>query len=127
MTDNLEALKKARKEALTSIKKARGKVYNFSLSEHREREQLERDRMFAEIEARESIGIQEMRKKWSDVILTCVGAIVIFDIILVTSIGLGWLKFSDSFIIPAILGDSLIKVLGLAAIIAHFLFSYRKK
>ncbi len=63
-----------------------------------------------------------MRQTWSTWILRCVLAIVAFDILLMILIGVGALKYSNDWVVPAFIGDSLIKVIGLAIIIVGYLF-----
>lgn len=84
---------------------------------------LDDERRFAEIKAVEREDIIRMRKFWSKWILISILAINIFDFFVITALGFGWITFPDGFVIPAFIADTLIKTLGLAVIVVHFLFN----
>jgi len=77
----------------------------------------------ARIEANERLQFQKLRIRWSNWILGCIVGITFFDFYIIFNIGFGWMNFDNKFIIPAFLGESIIKVIGLAIIIVRFLFS----
>lgn len=68
-------------------------------------------------------GFIKMRERWSEVILKCVVAIICFDFLVIFLSGLKILDFQKDWVLPTIIGDSLIKVFGLAWIMVEFLFN----
>lgn len=75
------------------------------------------------LEAKEWGELIDMRRSWSKNILLLVVFIVLSDVGFMWCLGLGWLSYPNSLIIPTFIGDSLIKTIGLAFIIVHFLFN----
>lgn len=71
---------------------------------------------------REFTGVMELRKKWGYWVLGMIVAIVIFDMILVITYGLGWLTFNDTNVVIAVIVDSLAKVIGLGMLITDNVF-----
>jgi len=89
---------------------------------------LENQKLDADLNGEERIDIIVMRKQWSRWILFAILLIIISDIIFVSLIGLRVFKFdNNNWIVPAFIGDSLVKTLGLAAIIVNFLFDRKRK
>lgn len=76
----------------------------------------------------ETLNLQEKseflsyRKQWSTYLLTLVIAIVAFNAMFLVTIGLGWLQFSDEWLVRIIFTGSFVEVLGLAKIVVDFLF-----
>lgn len=64
-----------------------------------------------------------MRSRWSFWILASIIAITLFDFFIVAGLGFGFIHFDQQFIIPAFIGESLIKTIGLAYIVVNFLFN----
>ncbi|MFC1622957.1 hypothetical protein ACFL16_01010 [Patescibacteria group bacterium] len=64
-----------------------------------------------------------MRKGWSGWILASIVVITFFDIGLIVAIGRGVLVFNNNLQVPFFVGESLLKVLGLAFLIVNFLFN----
>lgn len=87
---------------------------------------LENDSRRAELFQIEKSEIIGMRADWSKFILIAIIAIIAFDFIIITLIGLDIMTF-NGLIIPAFLTESLFKVIGLAYIIVRFLFSKDSK
>lgn len=83
---------------------------------------LETARIEAQLRAEERRDIIKMRKSWSKWILICIVSIVFFDFLIISLLGLGVISF-QGLVVPAIIADSLIKVLGLAMIVVNFLFN----
>jgi hypothetical protein len=67
--------------------------------------------------------LRKMRLQWSRWILGCIVAIVVFDFLLITAAGFNIVRYENSYIIPAFLGESIINIIGLAVVIVKFLFS----
>ncbi len=67
--------------------------------------------------------LRNMRIRWSNWILICIIAIVIFNFLVVSFVGFGIVTFPEENILPAFLAQSLINVIGLAIIIVKYLFS----
>lgn len=84
---------------------------------------LEYGRLRVEAILQERLELRAMRLRWSNWILVCIVSIVCFDFLLVGAAGIGLAKFSDSYTLPAFLGESIINIIGLAIIIVRFLFS----
>ena len=85
--------------------------------------QLEKESKISEdMAARENDGIIRMRRTWSGWILFFIGAIVFFDFGVVVAYGMGFLVFHDSNVVIAIVTESVVKVIGLGAIITNNLF-----
>lgn len=76
----------------------------------------------------ETLNLQEKseflayRKQWSTYLLTLVIAIVTFNAMFLLTIGLGWLQFTDEWLVRIIVTGSFVEVLGLAKIVVDFLF-----
>ena len=68
---------------------------------------------------KENQGILERREKWSTWVLIFIGAIVIFDIILVTFYGLGIWSFTDPNVVIAVVTDNFLKIFGLGFLITR--------
>ena len=98
---------------------------SFDFGTDRMAQELEREREWAILTAAERRDLITMRSRWSNWILGVIVAISLFDIFLVTGIGFGWLKYENNFQIPFFIGESLIKLLGLAFLIVHFLFDHK--
>ncbi len=77
----------------------------------------------AHIDLEERKDLVSFRRKWSNWVLFFVGWIVIVNTIIIFLLGVGILRFSSDIVIPYFIGDSVIKTIGLAFIIVHFLFS----
>jgi len=75
------------------------------------------------LKLKEKEDVIEMRKKWSTEIKRWLKIIITFDFIIIVFTGLGWLNFPEYVGIPAIVADSILKVVGLAYIVVRFLFS----
>lgn|SRR3989344_2455726 len=71
------------------------------------------------MEEKENQGILERREKWSTWVLIFIGAIVIFDIILVTFYGLGIWSFTDPNVVIAVVTDNFLKIFGLGFLITR--------
>jgi len=77
-----------------------------------------KDRLFV----REKEDILGMRKYWSRWLLVCIIVILAFDMFVVLSIGYNWMSFSKEYLIPVFVGESMLKIAGLALIVVRFLF-----
>ena len=73
------------------------------------------------------IDVIRLRKWWGYVILGCVVAIVIFDFKIILLLGYGKISFSEGYIVPIFITESLLKIIGLAIIIVGYLFNKDKK
>lgn len=113
---------KKRKEALESIT-TKPEVHVDHLREEKSIHELEIDRRNAEIEAREQEDIIQMRRAWSRWLLACIVGLVIFDAIIILSLGLGLMSFAQDYLVPVFIGESLLKIFGLAFIVVEFLFN----
>ena len=107
-------------DAVTLVNTRNGGLVPFS--QKKAEEELEKTHLFALLEAKEMEALQEMRGSWSTWILRCIVWIVLFDFIVVTCVGTGLMKF-DGITLPIFLGESIVKVIGLALVIVGFLFS----
>lgn len=87
------------------------------------KQQLEQSRIDAELKAQERAQLIIMRGGWSKWVLYLLCFIVITDTLFVYFVGLRWLNFSNEYVIPTLIGEGLLKTIGLAYIIVHFLFS----
>jgi len=85
--------------------------------------QLDQTSADAELRAIEKAELIAMRGKWSMSVLVILAFIVITDTFFIYAVGLGWLNFSNNYVIPAFIGEGLIKTIGLAYIIVNFLFN----
>lgn len=110
----------SRKQALTLLKKDKALDDRVDFSERSFR--LEERSTLFRLRAEERSNIIDMRKNWSSWILFCIVVIVFFDIVMALLLGFHAITFESPFAIPAFVVDSLVKVLGLAAIIVKFLF-----
>ena len=70
-------------------------------------------------ENKEIIG---MRGPWSAWVLRFIGAILIFDMILVTLYGFGIWKFEDSNVVIVIVTENFLKIIGLGLLITNRIF-----
>ncbi len=86
---------------------------------------LEFDKARIELLIREKDEIIRMRRMWSITILVAIIGITVFDIIVITLLGIGLMRFSEGYIVPAFIAESLLKTLGLAAIVVNFLFDHK--
>ena len=77
---------------------------------------------FEKLNVQEKFDFLAYRKQWSTYLLTLVIAIVGFNMMFLVTIGLGWLQFSDEWLVRIIFTGSFIEVLGLAKIVVDFLF-----
>lgn len=75
-----------------------------------------------ELGLRERIEFLDFRKEWSRNLLLLVIFIVVFNSLFLITIGLGWLRFQDEWLVRIIFTGSFIEVLGLAKIVVEFLF-----
>jgi hypothetical protein len=85
--------------------------------------ELGRLRSEAELAATEQHDIIAMRGRWSKIILWTIVGINVLDAVVVICSGLGWLHYDQGLTVPLFVADSLLKTLGLAAIIVAFLFN----
>lgn len=88
-------------------------------------QELELDRDEALLISTERRELITMRSRWSNWILIVIVAISVFDMLLIGLIGGGIWVFTDNFAIPLFIGESLVKLLGLAFLIVHFLFDHK--
>ncbi len=86
------------------------------------KDQQDREATEAELKLREHHDLINMRSKWSDSVLNLVKIIVFSGIAFSWALGLGWIKFDNNLAVPVFISDSLLKSIGLAYIIVHFLF-----
>lgn len=84
---------------------------------------LEKKKSRAELEAEEKEDIIKLRRRWSNWILFCIILIAISDIAIVFFIGFNLFKFQNNYVMPAFIGESIIKIIVLAVIIVKFLFN----
>ncbi len=77
---------------------------------------------FEKLSVQEKFDFLAYRKQWSTYLLTLVIAIVGFNMMFLVTIGLGWLQFSDEWLVRIIFTGSFVEVLGLAKIVVDFLF-----
>lgn len=75
----------------------------------------------------EKLEFLAFRKQWSTYLLTLVIAIVAFNCVFLLTIGLGWLQFTDEWLVRIIVTGSFVEVLGLAKIVVDFLFKEQPK
>lgn len=94
---------------------------------HRAFNELEGERESARIKAEEKRDIIAMRKRWSAWILACIVIIVVFDISLVTALGFHLITFTEEYLAPTFIGESLLQIFILAYIVVTFLFETPKK
>lgn len=85
--------------------------------------ELHQNETWAMLIAKERQEIIQMRSRWSNWILFVIVAISFFDMVLIIGIGRMWFVFNNSYSVPLFIGESLIKLLGLAFLIVHFLFN----
>ena len=88
-------------------------------------QELELDRDEALLISTERRELITMRSRWSNWILIVIVAISVFDMLLIGLIGGGIWVFTDNFAIPLFIGESLVKLLGLAFLIVHYLFDHK--
>ena len=119
MTDEAKKGPIKREEAITLVQEAPTKTLNVENVEWLL--QYRSNRVGAILEERKEL--RGMRIRWSNWTLGCIVAIVCFDFIIVGAAGLGWIKFSNNYVLPAFLAESIINVIGLAVIIVKYLFS----
>ncbi len=81
------------------------------------------ENQLAQLKAIERRDLIRFRERWSNWTLSFVGLIVFSNVLIVFLMGFGILRFENQNIIPYFVGDSVIKTIGLAYIIVHFLFS----
>lgn len=84
---------------------------------------LEQSQNDAELKAQEKKELILMRGRWSTGVFLLLIFIIVTDTLFIYAVGLGWLHFENSFIIPTFIGEGLIKTIGLAYIIVRFLFN----
>lgn len=84
---------------------------------------LELEKKKAEVMVQERKDIISMRRNWSWGILTAIISIVLFDFFIITAVGFGWMMFSETYLVPMFIAESLIKIVGLAYIVVNFLFN----
>jgi hypothetical protein len=86
---------------------------------------LEYQRTVLELRLREleKSGVINMRAYWSKWILACIVVIVVFDCYLMLALGYGWASYSNATFIPVFIGESILKIFGLAYIVVNYLFS----
>ena len=77
----------------------------------------------AQLKLKERQELIGMRGKWSSGVLALLVLIVFSDLAFIWALGFGIISFSNDLIVPAFIADSLIKTIGLAAIIVGFLFN----
>ncbi|PIZ55627.1 hypothetical protein COY23_04545 [bacterium (Candidatus Torokbacteria) CG_4_10_14_0_2_um_filter_35_8] len=116
---------KLRREAVKLVKEEKVLSQDWTRSEAFD--QLESEQIFAQIKAEEKRDIIRMRGQWSRWILACIVGIVILDYFVVFFLGFGWIKFGSGYTVPLFIGESLIKIFGLAIIVVKFLFERDKK
>jgi|SRR3989344_3713610 len=67
--------------------------------------------------------IIKMRGRWSTWLLIILVIIVLFDIFFVFSLGYKWIDFgNDGNLVKWVIGENLVKVIGLVYIVINFLF-----
>ncbi len=87
------------------------------------KDKLDRDSAKGFLELREHGDLIEMRKKWSSGVFWLLVLIIFSDVGFSWALGFGALSFDSDWSVPAFIGDGLIKTLGLAFIVVHFLFN----
>jgi hypothetical protein len=75
-----------------------------------------------ELGLREQIEFLNFRKEWSQKLLLLVIFIVAFNALFLVIVGLGWLQYTDEWLVRIVITGSFIEVLGLAKIVVEFLF-----
>lgn len=85
-------------------------------------ESLKSQQLYSEIKAEALKDVVDMRYRWSDWILKIIIIVTFFDIFIVLMIGFRLMKFDAGYIVPIIIGESLIKIIGLALVVVKFLF-----
>lgn len=86
-------------------------------------DKLSLDKYETELLLSERKEIIKMRSHWSKWLLLAMMLIVLFDMVIITLLGLHIISFQADYIIPTFIVDSLIKTLGLAYIVVNFLFN----
>ncbi len=77
---------------------------------------------FVELKYQERAEFLQFRRRWSMALLGVVYIIVIFDILFLIAVGLGWLSYLDEWLVRIIFIGNFIEVIGLARIVVDFLF-----
>lgn len=68
-----------------------------------------------------------LRKNWSGWIITWISALIIFNIALTVSVGLGFLNFADlQWFITAVIVETFLQIVGMGYVAVKFLFSDSK-
>lgn len=117
-------MKKPNKEKLKSEVKS-VPYSDDDVAEDRAKLELEREISEAMLAARERADLIGMRKSWSEWTLFVIVSVTVFDMALILLIGTESLKFDNNLQITFFIGESLIKVLGLAFLIVNFLFNHK--
>lgn len=87
------------------------------------KDELERQSVDAFLKAKEHVELIEMRGIWSRGVFRLLVLIVVSDVLFSWALGFGVLHFQNGYEVPAFIADGLLKTIGLALIIVHFLFS----
>lgn len=107
-----DALKEVRDKG--AAEKDSAAFVQYKLKETSEKERLE---------LKEKSDIIGMRRAWSNWILGVIIFVTFFDVLIITLLGFGIMKFDSQYALPAIITESIVKVIGLAYIIVNFLFN----
>ncbi|AFI05165.1 hypothetical protein [Helicobacter cetorum] len=70
--------------------------------------------------------INKQRKYWTKFIFGVIFTYIIVIILIFCAIGFGWLKYNDSSVVNIFLGTTSVHVIGLAYIVAKWLFPHLK-
>lgn len=87
--------------------------------QHRLKDVSEKERL----ELSEKAEIIMMRKSWSRWILFVIIFITFIDVLIIILVGFELIHFESELALPAIITESIVKVIGLAYIIVNFLFN----
>jgi nitrate reductase NapE component len=75
-----------------------------------------------DIERQENKDIIKMRTRWSDGVLFLIFIIVIFDMVLVSLVGMHKWSFTNTSIVIAVIVDNFLKIVGLGYLITTEIF-----
>lgn len=63
-----------------------------------------------------------MRRRWSWLLMALLVVILLFNVLLVILVGLGWLNFVDEWFLRIVLTTNLADIIGLVYLVVKFLF-----
>ncbi len=98
-------------------------ITNDEIEKERNLHRLRTEQAGAFLASTEQQGLMKMRGNWSFWILFFICLISFSNILLIFLIGAGIFHFDGKFEVPFFIGDSLLKILGLAYLIVNFLFN----